>query len=141
MSPTKMRLVADLMKGLPVREAEKQLMFSKKAAAKPLLKLLRSALANAENNFRLNKEVMFVKSMIVNQGFTLHRWQPKAFGRATPIRRKNSIVEMTLEERNPVMKETDGKIAEITKAKEEKKQSKVEKEEKLETVSKKETSK
>ncbi len=97
-SPTKVRLVANLIKKMPIREALAQLKFSGKRAAGPVAKLVNSAVANAEHNFELVKENLFIKEIMVNQGPTLKRWMPKAHGRATPIRKQLCHVLLTLGE-------------------------------------------
>ncbi|MFA6594510.1 MAG: 50S ribosomal protein L22 [Candidatus Buchananbacteria bacterium] len=94
----KVRLVANLINGLTVEKAMMQLTFSKKAAAKELLKLLKSALANAKENYDLTPDNLKVASITVDAGLVLKRWQPKAFGRATPIRKETSRVKVILEE-------------------------------------------
>lgn len=99
MSPKKVRLVTDLVKGMDIDKAEAQLRFVNKAAARPVLKLLQSAKANAEHNFKLETSGLFVKSIIVDGGPVLHRWRPRAFGRATPIRKRSSHVTLVLEVR------------------------------------------
>lgn len=99
MSPRKMRLVADLIRGLDAEEAANQLKFLTKAATRPISKLLNSAVANAVNNFKLQKDNLYIKNIIVNEGPTLKRWQPRAFGRATPIRKRSSHVLIVLAER------------------------------------------
>ena len=95
-SPRKVRLVADLLRGLEAEAAVAQLRFINKGAAQPLLKLLNSALANAKNNFDLEKEVLFVEKIFVNAGPTLKRWLPRAMGRATQLRKRSCQVELTL---------------------------------------------
>lgn len=99
MSPRKVRLVVNLIRGLDIEEAAHQLRFMTKAAAKPVLKLLNSAIANAVNNFKLQKENLYIKDITVNSGPTLKRWQPRAFGRATPIRKRSSHIEIVLAEK------------------------------------------
>lgn len=99
MSPKKVRLVTDLVKGMDIEKAEAQLRFVRKAAARPVLKLLRSAKANAEHNFKLEPSGLFIKSIIVDGGPVLHRWRPRAFGRAAPIRKRSSHITLVLEER------------------------------------------
>ena len=98
MSPTKIRLVANLIKKLPAAKALDQLAFSGKRAAGPVVKLIKSALANAEHNFELAKDNLFIKEITVNQGPTLKRWLPRAHGRATPIRKQLSHVNLVLAE-------------------------------------------
>jgi len=101
MSPKKVRLVADVIRGLSVTKAGHQLEFSSKKSSRPLLKLLNSAIANAENNFKLERDNLFVKTITVDQGPTLMRWRPRAFGRATPIRKKSSHINIILGEIKP----------------------------------------
>ncbi len=96
MSPRKVRLVVDLVRGLTVAEADAQLSFFAKAAAKPVLKLLRSAVANAEHNFKLNRSDLRVKAATVDGGPTLKRFRPRAFGRAATIRKRTSHIAIVL---------------------------------------------
>lgn len=97
-TPRKVRLVADLIKGLPVNEAEAQLIMQKKRAAKSLLKLLRSAISNAKNTKQIEASQLFIKSVFVNEGPMLKRYLPRARGMATPIQKKMSHVSIILEE-------------------------------------------
>lgn len=99
MSPRKVRLVIDSVRGLDVGAAESQLRFIPKAAAKPVLKLLASAIANAEHNFNLNKSNLYIKEIRVDDGPTLKRWMPKAMGRADTIRKRSSHINLVLDER------------------------------------------
>jgi len=99
MTPRKVRAVADLVRGLPVREAEAQLMSLRRRAAVPLLKLLRSALAGIKNNKRLNEEKFYIESMRVDQGPMLKRSLPRARGMATPIQKKMSRITLVLAEK------------------------------------------
>ncbi len=98
MSPKKARLVADLIRGMKVEEAISQLGFINKAAKRPILKLLNSAIANAENNFDLKKDNLYIQEIRVDQGGILQRWQPRAHGRATPIRKRMSHISIILDE-------------------------------------------
>jgi len=97
-SPRKVRLVASLVRGLNVNKALDQLNFVKKQAAKPISKLINSAISNAENNFELEKNNLFIKKITVDEGPTLHRWMPRARGRATPIRKRSSHINLVLAE-------------------------------------------
>lgn len=99
MSPQKIRLVIDVIRGKKVKDAQTQLRFMKKAAAVPVLKLLNSAMANAQNNFKLSIDNLFVKTIFANEGVTIHRWTPKAMGRATPIRKRTTQIEIVLDEK------------------------------------------
>ena len=128
MSPTKIRLVANLIKKLPATKALDQLQFINKRAAGPVVKLIKSALANAEHNFELAKDNLFIKEITVNQGPTLKRWMPRAHGRATPIRKQFSHVNLVLAEIKAVGKVTAKKQTIAAPAKQEtqpKKESKV----------------
>lgn len=96
MSPRKVRLVIDVIRGMDVTRAQTQLQFLKKAATLPVLKLLNSAIANAEHNFQMDKSTLFVKTITADGGPTIHRWTPKAFGRAAPIRKRTSHITIIL---------------------------------------------
>lgn len=98
MSPKKIRLMADLIRGKKVSAAQVQLMVASKDAAIPLLKLLKSVSANAEGK-KMDAEKLFVKSIMVDGGPTLKRSRPRAFGRAAPIRKRTSHVTIVLAER------------------------------------------
>lgn len=101
MSSKKMRLVADLVRGMDLKESLDYLSFSPHKAARFINKVLNSALANAEHDFDLKKENLFIKEIFVNQGPTLKRWRPRAFGRAGQIRKRSSHLEIILGERIP----------------------------------------
>jgi large subunit ribosomal protein L22 len=93
----KVRLVANLIRGMDVKEAETQLRFMPKRASAPLLKLLNSAIANAKNNFNLEKNVLFIKKLTINQGPPFKRWRAGARGRANPIAKKTSHINLVLD--------------------------------------------
>jgi len=111
-SPRKVRLVADMIRGLDVLAANDQLKFVDKRATKPILKLINSAIANAEHNDKLTKENLFIKEIRVDEGPTLKRWRPRAFGRAGAIRKRTSHISLILAEKIP----TDKKIKPKDKA-------------------------
>lgn len=98
-APRKVRLVANAIKGLSINEAEAQLLFRARRSGKPLLNLLRSAIANAKNNYKLNPDKLMIKEIRVDQGPTIKRFLPRAMGRATPLQKKTSHVSLTLEEK------------------------------------------
>ena len=98
-SPRKVRLMANFIKGQDVLPALDQLGTTVKAGTAQLKKLLESAVANAENNFGIDKNNLYVYSAIVEAGATLKRWMPKAYGRAGAIRKRTSKVIIVLEER------------------------------------------
>jgi len=103
-SPYKMRLVIDQIRGKDVNEALALLTFSKKHAAKQITKTLKSAVANAEQaarstNAALDVDALYIKHAIINEGPKLKRFMPAAQGRATPIRKRTSHVEIVVAER------------------------------------------
>lgn len=98
MSPRKVRLVADLIRGMEVEKAKWQLSFNKRIASLPLAKILDTAIANAVENFDLDKNNLKVKAITVNEGPALKRWMPRAQGRATPLRKMTCHVEIILDE-------------------------------------------
>ncbi len=98
-APTKARLVADLIRGKKSEEALNILTFTQKAAAKILIKLLKSALANATQKKNIDVDRLYVKQITVDQGPTMKRFQPRALGRATMIRKRTSHIHIVLDER------------------------------------------
>jgi large subunit ribosomal protein L22 len=103
-SPYKMRLVIDQIRGQNVNDALALLAFSKKHAAKQIEKVVRSAVANAENaartqNTTLDVDDLFIKYAVINEGPKLKRWTPAAMGRATPMIKRTSHVEIIVAER------------------------------------------
>jgi large subunit ribosomal protein L22 len=103
-SPRKMRLVVDLIRGKDVNEAYAILKFNKKLAAKQIAKTLKSAVSNAEqkalkDNERFDPDALVVTKAIVNGGTPLKRFSSAAQGRATPIRKRTSHVEIHVETR------------------------------------------
>src|SRR3989344_3665509 len=95
-SPKKMRLVADLIRGKKVADAIRQLQFTQLRPAGVILKTVKSAVANAEHNEGLKAEQLFIKKIIVNQGTPLKRWKPAAHGSAHPFMKQASHLEITL---------------------------------------------
>lgn len=98
-SPRKVRLVTDSIVGMNAGAALVQLRNVVKKTSLPMEKLLDSALANAENNFGLDKDNMFVSSILVGEGAKLKRWLPRAHGRATLLLKRTSHIKLELEER------------------------------------------
>ncbi len=97
-SPRKTRLVAGVIRGLEVNKAVNQLKFLNKKSAKPMLKLVQSAISSAVNNYELDKNNLIIKEVRVEDGKTLKRWMPRAHGRATVIRKRMSHIYLTLSE-------------------------------------------
>ncbi len=119
-SPYKMRLVIDQIRGKNVSDALALLRFSKKHAAKQIEKTLSSAVANAEYKARqaneaIDLDLLVVSYAVVNEGPALKRFMPAAQGRATPIRKRTSHVDIIVSERaakpKPVAKKTAAKKA------------------------------
>ncbi len=96
MGPRKVRPVTDLIRGLSVISAEAQLVNMNKAAVLPIIKLLRSAVANALHNHGAKRESLVIKHVFVDGGPMQKRWSPRAMGRATPIRKRTSHVTLIL---------------------------------------------
>ncbi|MEE9436325.1 MAG: 50S ribosomal protein L22 [Candidatus Adiutricales bacterium] len=97
-SPRKVRIVAKNIKGLTVENALAQLRYTPKKAAVILLKVLNSALANAEQKSEIDVDTLYVKNVFVDEGPTAKRWRPRAMGRATRIRKRTSHVTVILDE-------------------------------------------
>jgi len=95
-APRKVRLLASTLRGLRVNEAEAQLLLRNQRASRVLLKLLRSAVANAKNNQKLNPNELTIGAVRVDQGPILKRSLPRAMGRTTPIHKKMSHITLVL---------------------------------------------
>jgi large subunit ribosomal protein L22 len=105
MAPRKVRLVVDLVRGLPVAEAEVRLRFCRQAAARPVLKLLKSAIANAEHNFKLDAAVLRIKTITADGGPMFKRTMPRAMGSGTMIRKRQTHINLALTD-EPLAKKT-----------------------------------
>lgn len=97
-SPRKVGLVAGLIRRMKTDKADKILMFTYKRASDPILKLLKSAIANAKNNFNLKEENLYVKEIKVDEGRTLKRFMPRARGKASRINKRTSNISIILAE-------------------------------------------
>lgn len=98
-SPRKARLVCGLVRGLDVARAEEQLDNAHKKAARFVKEILKSAIANAENNHQLVRDNLYIKKITADSGRTLVRFQPRAMGRAFPVRHHLSHIAVILDER------------------------------------------
>ena len=98
-SSRKVKIVADLIKGKDIDEALAILKYTPKASSEMLEKLLKSAIANAENNHNMAHEKLYVADIYANQGPTLKRIRPAAKGSAVRIRKRTSHVTIVLKER------------------------------------------
>ena len=116
-APRKVRLVADLIRGKKVGEAQAILNFTVKKATRPLLKLLKSAISNAKQNFQLLDESnLYVSKIIVEEGPKLKRWRARARGTVAPIQKKTSHITIILDEISKKVKKVK-KVKEVEKAK------------------------
>lgn len=107
-SPRKARLVADLVRNKKTVEAEKILKFTSKKSAGPFLKLIKSAVSNAKNNFNIQEEEsLFIKELRVDKGRVLKRWMPRARGRASRINKRTSHIAIIL---NEVQNNSESKV-------------------------------
>lgn len=97
-SPRKVRLVTDQVRGLNVEKALVVLEYNLKKPADIVAKLVRSALASAENNFNLNRKDLVISEIQVGEDKTLKRWIPRAYGRASKILKRTSKIKIVLTE-------------------------------------------
>ncbi|MFC5754195.1 50S ribosomal protein L22 [Actinomadura rugatobispora] len=99
-TPRKARRVVDLIRGLPAAEAQAVLRFAPQAASEPVGKVLASAIANAEHNFKLDTDTLVVSKAYVDEGPTLKRFRPRAQGRAYRINKRTSHITVIVESRD-----------------------------------------
>lgn len=99
LSPRKVRVVAREISGESVKSAMEYLKVVPRAPRLPLEKLLKSAVANAKQNHGISADKLFIKEIRVDQGPTLKRFMPRAFGRAYPIRKRSSHITLILGEK------------------------------------------
>ena len=98
-APRKVRLVADLIRGKSVQDAERILNFTRKRAAIALLKLLKSAVSNAKHNFNLDEKKLYISKITVNEGPKMRKVFPRARGSTDIIQKKTSHVSLILKEK------------------------------------------
>jgi len=103
-SPRKVRMVVNAVKGKGALKALQQLEFIIRRPAQPVSKLLRSAIANAENNFSMVASNLYIKEFYVDEGVKLKRFRPKAMGAAGEIQKKTSHIHLILAEKVPGLK-------------------------------------
>jgi len=99
-SARKARLVADLVRNKNVKDAMNILKFTNKKVAPIMLKVLKSAQANAVNNFNMNEEELYISQIFVNEGSIMKRLRPRAMGRADIIHKKSSHITIEVSDRN-----------------------------------------
>jgi len=95
MAPQKVRLVVDAIRGMEVKRALRTLNASKKHAARPVKKLLESAVANAKQQ-NIKTDELVIETAFVDEGKSLKRWMPRAMGRATPLRKRSSHITLVI---------------------------------------------
>ncbi len=98
-SPRKVRLIMNEIRGEKVEVAINQLTFAPQKGARILKKLLVSAVANAEQDTNVDVDALYIKMIYANEGPTLKRWRPRAQGRATRIRKRTSHLTVVLDEK------------------------------------------
>lgn len=98
-TPRKVRLLADLIRRRSVPVAVDQLSVAAKRAGVPLIKLIESAAASAQNIHHIERDTLFIKEVRVDEGTKLKRFRPKGFGRANPIEKKTSRISIMLEDK------------------------------------------
>lgn len=98
MSPQKVRLVADLVRGKKVQDARNILIYTRKYAAGIIADVLKSAVANAAQNPNIDENILYIKEIYVDQGPSLKRWRARAQGRAAGIKKRTSHITVILDE-------------------------------------------
>ena len=98
-TPRKVKIVAALIRGKDIGEARSILMHTPKSACEPMLKLLKSAVSNAENNFQMDTDQLMVSQVFCTPGPTLKRIRPAAKGRAKRILKRTSHITLAVKER------------------------------------------
>jgi len=99
MSPQKIRLVADLVRGKKVQEARNILLYTRKYASNVVANVLKSAVANAVQNPNIDENILYIKEIFVDQGPSLKRWRARAQGRAAGIKKRSSHITVILDEK------------------------------------------
>ena len=97
-STRKASAIMSLIRGKSVKEAEAILQYTPKAATEPVMKVLKSAMANAENNLEMNRDDLFVAEAFANQGPTLMRFRARSHGRASRIHKRTSHITIVLDQ-------------------------------------------
>ncbi len=117
-SPKKVRLTTGILKGLTIKEAQAQLKNLNKKSSESILKLLNSAVANAEHNYGLKKEDLYISKILVDPGPSLKRYRPRARGSVFPISKRTSHVTIflsSLKPQTPKTVESESKEKEVSK--------------------------
>lgn len=114
-SPRKARLVADMVRGKNVLIAKDLLANALKAGRHPISNLIDSAIANAVNNFKMEKDSLFIKEIRVDQGLVMKRFMPVSRGSAHPIKKKTSHISIVLAPAESKAKKASKPVAKSTK--------------------------
>lgn len=101
-SPSKARQVADLIRGKNIRDAVATLKYIPKGAALPISKVVQSAVANAEHNYDMDVDSLYISKIYIDEGPTIKRFRPRAMGRADRIRKRTSHITVIVSEREEV---------------------------------------
>lgn len=101
-SPRKVRLVMNVVRGKPVKEALALLRFMPQHAARDVLGVVQSAAANAENNFQMAQDDLVITQIYANEGPTFKRFQPRARGQGTPILKRTSHITVVVDEQEGI---------------------------------------
>ncbi len=109
-APQKVRQVVDLIRGKTVPEAQSILLFTVNKSARPVLKLLNSAIASVKNDLHLDGANLFISQITVDEGPKLKRWHPMSRGRAYPILKRTSHIALIIKDLNPADKESSKEI-------------------------------
>ena len=117
-APRKARQVVDLVRGKGVQEAQSILLFTVNKTARPVLKLLNSAIDSATKNYHLDTETLFISKITVDEGPKLKRWHPMSRGRAYPIIKRSCHIALAISDGAVVVKEAkaDAKAVKTEKA-------------------------
>ena len=100
MTPRKVKIVCDVIRGKDVNTAAAILANLPKAAAEPVAKLLKSAVANAENNFEMNPDNLYVSEISADPGPIIKRYRPRAHGRGASILKRTSHISIVVKEKD-----------------------------------------
>ncbi|MCK4520610.1 50S ribosomal protein L22 [Candidatus Parcubacteria bacterium] len=123
-APRKVRLMVDLIRGKSVEQAQRILNFTPNRSSEPLLKLLKSSIANAKDNLQLEEDNLYISKIFVDEGPKLKRWHAQSRGRAAEIQKKSSHISLELSEikkkKVKKVKKTEKKVVDEKIEKEEK---------------------
>lgn len=114
-SDRKVREATKILKGMEISVALDQLYSFRKGCAGDLIKLIKSAVANAKNNFNLDESDLFIKEIRISSRPTMKRWMPRAYGRAAQILKRTCSVEIILDEKENIKSEKENNVKKMIK--------------------------